>query len=213
MGPNGIGKTTLIHIVLGLTNRDGGSIIFDKVNVKDKLNLEMKKKICYIPDSPFFLEYLTGLENLKYISRIYNKDLSVPKIKKVMAEFDLEPNDETLVKNYSRGMKTKLNLCFIEIIDSSFIIMDEPTIGLDITSIEYLKNKITEFKDRNKTILITSHDMEFIRSIADEIYLLNNNQASLLFDISQKSNIRNINVLTESILTTLGDTKLKEMEN
>ncbi len=203
MGQNGVGKTTLINIILGLTKYDEGSIIIKKSPVYSNLTLDQKKMICFIPDTPFFLEYLTGFENLEYISKIYGKNLSSLKIKNVMIEFDLESENTTLVKNYSRGMKTKLNLCFIEIIDAPCVILDEPTIGLDITSIEYLRNRISDFKKQGKTILITSHDMEFVRSVADEIYLLNNKKIIPLFDVNQKENIRDINILTDSLLMNL----------
>lgn len=203
MGPNGVGKTTLINVILGLTEYDNGNIIIDKSLVNSNLTIDQKKKICYIPDSPIFLEYLTGLENLIYISKIYERNLSNEKLKFIMNEYNLNSEDLTVVKDYSRGMKTKLNLCFIEIIDASFIILDEPTIGLDIISIEYLRNKISDFKLQGKTILITSHDMEFVRSVADEIYLLNDNKLSLLFGFADKSKIRDINILTDSLLLKL----------
>ncbi|MBZ4226404.1 ATP-binding cassette domain-containing protein [Bacillus wiedmannii] len=203
MGPNGAGKTTLINLILGLTKADKGSVIIDNSPMNSNLTLEQKKKICYIPDSPIFLEYLTGLENLRYISKIYNKNLLIEELEGIMSEYDLDASDLTLVKNYSRGMKTKLNLCFVEIIDAPLIILDEPTIGLDIKSIEYLRNKIADFKNEEKTILITSHDMEFVRSVSDEILLLNNNNVSLLFDTTEKSKIRDIKRLTDSLLFEL----------
>lgn len=204
MGPNGTGKTTLINIIIGLTKRDNGSVLIEGSPMVSTLSKEQKKKICYIPDSPLFLEYLTGLENLKYISKMYNKNISVEKLQIIMGEYDLISGDKTIVRDYSRGMKTKLNLCFTEIIDASFIILDEPTIGLDIMSIEYLRNKIFDYKSQGKTILITSHDMEFVRSVADEIYLLNGQNASLLFNSTEKSKIRDINILTDSLLLIIG---------
>lgn len=203
MGSNGTGKTTLINIITGLTSRDKGSVLFDGSPMNLSLSRDQKKKLCYVPDSPIFLEYLTGLENLKYISKMYSKNITVEKLHNFLEEYDLNPNDETLVKDYSRGMKTKLNLCFTEVIDATFIILDEPTIGLDITSIEYLRNKLLKYKSLGKTILITSHDMEFVRSVADEIYLLHRKKVEVLFDFSERQKIRDINILTESLLLEL----------
>lgn len=111
-------------------------------------------------------------------------------------QYDLDPLNNTLVKDYSKGMRTKLSLCFIDVIDSEILILDEPTEGLDIISIEYLKNKILEFKEQGKSICIASHDTAFVSSIADEIYLINNKEATLLLDSNQKSLIRNINKLS-----------------
>lgn len=206
MGPNGVGKTTLINIILGLVPLDSGDIFINGEKIKNSLTIPQKKTICFIPDSQPFLDYLTGLENLKYISYIYKKNLNETKLHEIMNDFNLNPLDSTLVSDYSRGMKTKLSLCFIEIIDAELIILDEPTIGLDIVSIEYLRNNIFKFKGQNKSIFITSHDMEFVRSIADEIYVLNNKKSSLLFDSQQKLSIRDIDILSNSLISTIKST-------
>lgn len=205
MGKNGVGKTTLINIILGLLKAENGTITFKKGNLSNTVNIKDKKEICYIPDTPFFLEYLTGLENLRYIAKIYNRNCSKDVLRKIMINYDLNPNNKTTVNNYSRGMKTKLNLCFIEIIDASFVILDEPTIGLDITSIEFLKKKILSLKKKEKTFLITSHDMEFVRSISDEIYLLNNRKTKIMFDHTQKQDLQDINKLTRTLLSNMNE--------
>lgn len=200
MGGNGEGKTTLINLILSLLCLDEGEIYIKDEKVNKSLTIEQKKRICFISDQPPFLEYLSGAENLKYVAHIYKKKIDNSGLAKMFKQYDLDPLNNTLVKDYSKGMRTKLSLCFIDVIDSEILILDEPTEGLDIISIEYLKNKILEFKEQGKSICIASHDTAFVSSIADEIYLINNKEATLLLDSNQKSLIRNINKLSELLI-------------
>ncbi|NGY87857.1 ATP-binding cassette domain-containing protein [Bacillus megaterium] len=95
-----------------------------------------------------FIEYLTGLENLKYYCKLYNKNSSNEHLLSIMKAYDIYSSADKFVKDYSRGMRQKLSLCFIDIIHPELIIMDEPTIGLDIISIDYLREHITKLKEK-----------------------------------------------------------------
>lgn len=201
MGANGQGKTTLINSILSLTDVDSGKIYINNEKVENTLTLNQKKNICFISDNPPFIEYLNCLDNLKYISYIYKKKIDKNEIAKILTEYGLNFDNKTLVRDYSKGMRTKLALSFIDIIDSKIVILDEPTVGLDIVSAEYLKNKLLKLKDKGKSIFVTSHDTAFVSGIADEIYLLNNKSCTLLLD--DKKIIRNTNLMSEKLLSNI----------
>ena len=201
MGANGQGKTTLINSILSLTDVDSGEIYINNEKVENTLTLNQKKNICFISDNPPFIEYLNCLDNLKYISYIDKKKIDKNEIAKILTEYGLNFDNKTLVRDYSKGMRTKLALSFIDIIDSKIVILDEPTVGLDIVSAEYLKNKLLKLKDKGKSIFVTSHDTAFVSGIADEIYLLNNKSCTLLLD--DKKIIRNTNLMSEKLLSNI----------
>lgn len=200
MGANGQGKTTLLFSLLSLIPINSGEIVICGEKINQGLSTKQKNNICFISDDPPFLEYLSGADNLKYIAHIYKKKINKEQITNILKQYDLDYEDKTLVKDYSKGMRTKLALCFIDIIDSKIVILDEPTVGLDIVTVNYLENRIKQLKKNGKTILITSHDVSFVSSIADEIFLLNNKKVKILLSKDQEEIIRNAHDMSEVLL-------------
>lgn len=180
VGPNGAGKTTLVKIILGLSRPDEGTVLLNSKELRVPFSNTDKLCLGYVPDEPIFIEYLTGLENLKYYCKLYKKNSSNEHLLSIMKAYDIYSSADKFVKDYSRGMRQKLSLCFIDIIHPELIIMDEPTIGLDIISIDYLREHITKLKEKGHSLLITTHDMAFCQGIADNIYILNNGKTSKL---------------------------------
>lgn len=174
IGPNGAGKTTFINILLGLLNKDKGKIYLNGEEINIPYTKNIKKKFAYIPDEPILLDWLTGYENLVYMSEIYNNKINLKNFFNILSEFDLLKHKDKLVKDYSRGMKQRLSICCLKIYSPEILILDEPTIGLDILSIQYLKNMLLNLKNEGKTILITTHDINFCQQLADKITVINN---------------------------------------
>ncbi|WP_462413179.1 ABC transporter ATP-binding protein [Neobacillus sp. Marseille-QA0830] len=202
VGANGAGKTTLVQILLGILGCDEGEIIFQNQTLKQPFPTEVKKEFGYMPDEPLYIEYLSALGNLQYYCALYKKNLPNKELERLLAAYGLDGKNRKLVKNFSRGMKQKLALCFIDIINPKLIVMDEPTIGLDLVSIEFLKSHILQFAKQGQSLFITTHDMAFCHSIADEIYILNNGKASKL---QHKYKLTNEQDLNAAILTELSE--------
>ena len=168
LGPNGSGKTTLIKSILGMVVPNSGSI---KNNAKSVNNdWKYRNNIDYLPQIANFPGNLTVRELIRMIKdlRSYKKadDLRLIEL------FKLEPFLDKKLSNLSGGTKQKVNLVLTFMFDSSLIILDEPTTGLDPISHIRLKELITSEKQKGKTILITSHIMSFVEEIADEIVFL-----------------------------------------
>jgi len=176
IGSNGAGKTTLFNTILGTESKDSGSVILDGEEVIPPYDNFTKSKLGYLPDEPIFLEHLTGLENLKYISYIYKKPLTDSEIYKVMKNFNIYNAREQICKYYSKGMKQKLALATMYIGEADIYILDEPTIGLDPASVIDLKNHLLKLKDSGKTIILSTHDMYFLNDLADNIAIMNNGE-------------------------------------
>ncbi|QYA26739.1 ABC transporter ATP-binding protein [Gramella sp. MT6] len=168
LGPNGSGKTTLIKSILGMVVPNSGSIKINGKSVKN--DWKYRNNIDYLPQIANFPGNLTVRELIRMIKdlRSYKKadDLRLIEL------FKLEPFLDKKLSNLSGGTKQKVNLVLTFMFDSSLIILDEPTTGLDPISHIRLKELITSEKQKGKTILITSHIMSFVEEIADEIVFL-----------------------------------------
>lgn len=171
LGPNGSGKTTLIKSILGMVVPNKGSIsVLDKIIKK---NWRYRQEIDYLPQIANFPSNLRVKELIRMI-----KDLRQKKSKEeeLIQLFGLEPFLDKKLGTLSGGTKQKVNIVLTFMFDSPLIILDEPTTGLDPGSLIKLKKLILLEKNKGKTILITTHIMQFVEEMADEIvYLLEGN--------------------------------------
>ncbi|WP_324026280.1 ABC transporter ATP-binding protein [Maribacter sp. BPC-D8] len=171
LGPNGSGKTTLIKSVLGMVVPDKGSI--SVLGKPIKKNWKYRKEIDYLPQIANFPGNLKVHELIRMI-----KDLrqSPSDEDRLITLFKLEPFLDKKLSTLSGGTKQKVNIVLAFMFDSPLLILDEPTTGLDPASLIHLKNLIREQKEMNKTVLITSHIMQFVAEVSDIIvYLLEGN--------------------------------------
>lgn len=168
LGPNGSGKTTLIKSILGMVLPNKGTISVLDQNIKN--NWKYRQEIDYLPQIANFPGNLKVKELITMIKDLRQKPSNEEKL---IALFGLEPFLDKKLANLSGGTKQKVNLVLTFMFDSPLIILDEPTTGLDPASLIHLKELITAEKEKGKTILITSHIMQFVEEVSDEIvYLL-----------------------------------------
>jgi ABC-2 type transport system ATP-binding protein len=161
VGLNGAGKTTLLNSLYGLRKPDEGTIQFDN----KRLN---KKEVSYLVTENFFYSNITGRE---YLSLFKNKAFETAKWNKL---FSL-PLD-SVIDGYSTGMKKKLALLGILKQDKSLMILDEPFNGLDIETCRIIRMVLLRLKEKNKTIIITSHIIETLTNLCDYIHYLDNGE-------------------------------------
>lgn len=167
LGPNGSGKTTLIKCLLGMVIPDKGDI---KINHKSILKkFEYRKKVSYLPQIAYFPGNLSVAELIKMIKHLRN---TVTSDGSLIELFGLEPFLHQKLGNLSGGTRQKVNLVLAFMFDSELIVLDEPTTGLDPISLIHLKGLIRKEKQRGKTILISSHIMNFVEETAGEIVFL-----------------------------------------
>ena len=172
VGLNGIGKTTIIKIILGLMNQDKGNIkIFDKSNT----DINAKKSVTYLPEKFSPSTFLKGSEFLSISCGYYGKEYDQQEGEKICAElgFDVTALPKKVSK-YSKGMGQKLGLASVFLSNSPLLILDEPMSGLDPSARILLKKKIQNYKKKGGTIFFTSHILSDIEEICDKIAILHN---------------------------------------
>lgn len=171
LGPNGSGKTTLIKSVLGMVIPDAGDIsVFDS-SIKGKW--KYRREINYLPQIANFPNNLSVKELIQMIIDLRQKPSEEEHL---ISLLELEPFLDKKLSTLSGGTKQKVNIVMAFMFDSPLMILDEPTTGLDPASLIQLKELIQKEKAKGKTLLITSHIMQFVEEVADEIvYLLEGN--------------------------------------
>tara|TARA_R110000868_G_scaffold78284_2_gene223536 strand:+ start:10951 stop:11661 length:711 start_codon:yes stop_codon:yes gene_type:complete len=168
LGPNGSGKTTLIKTILGMVIPNKGTISVMDSKIKNKW--KYRQDINYLPQIANFPGNLKVKELIAMIKDIRQKPSDEQKL---ISLFGLEPFLDKKLSNLSGGTKQKVNIVLTFMFDSPLIILDEPTNGLDPLALIRLKQLIAEEKAKGKTFLITSHIMQFVEEVSDEvIYLL-----------------------------------------
>lgn len=157
VGLNGAGKTTFLNSVYGLKSIDSGDIKFND----RKIN---KKEVSFLETENYFYSNITGRE---YLSLFKNPDYDSDKWNQLF----LLPLD-TIVDDYSTGMKKKLALMGILKQDKPIMILDEPFNGLDIETCRIIRQILLKLKERDKTIIITSHIIETLTNLCDYIHYM-----------------------------------------
>jgi len=175
LGPNGAGKTTTISVLATLLSSTQGEVIVNNFNVNEDPD-KVRKSIGIVFQEPSLDSEMKGWENLELHAVLYGmpKKERQLKIKEVLKLVDLEDKANTLVKNYSGGMKRRLEIARGLIHEPKVLFLDEPTLGLDPQTRRKIWDKIKELNEGNSkmTILITTHYMEEADILADRICIM-----------------------------------------
>ncbi len=171
IGLNGMGKTTLIKIILDLLDQDDGEVEIFGIS---RVLPNSRKKVCYLPEKFHPSSHLKGEEFLKFVLNFYNKKIDWKKAEEICANLDLR--FEVLkqkVTKYSKGMTQKLGLLAVFLSKADLIILDEPMSGLDPKARIALKKELMNYKQSGKTIFFSSHILSDMDEICDSIAVLN----------------------------------------
>ncbi|MFT8752536.1 MAG: ABC transporter ATP-binding protein [Oenococcus oeni] len=176
VGKNGVGKTTLMEIIVGLNQIDEGEIILDKRELKVPYDLSSREKFSFLPTDDQLIDFLTARENLSYFAEIYRIKKYQDKIGDLIKDYQFSDQEGKLIKGYSKGMKRRLSLALIDLINSPIIVLDEPSLGLDIYNVNFLRKKLLEYRSEGKLVIVTSHDLLLCQRLADRVYLFSDNK-------------------------------------
>ena len=174
LGNNGAGKTTLINCILRMIQADAGSILLDGRDIFTYNNEEYFSKVnALLESSVNVYDYLTGWQNIEYFSGLLKIDSENEKIKTYISLFDLEEAIHEAVGTYSRGMRQKLALLNALMSSPKLLLLDEPTLGLDIQSkLSVIQILNTIIKTEKIAVLLTSHQMDVVQKLQSRILIL-----------------------------------------
>lgn len=167
VGPNGSGKTTLMNTMTNLLKRDGGQVLVDGKEFKDE---KIFNHISFFKDEKILDENLYGMDYLNYIKNVYKK--TKDDVDKVIKEIGIESFVKSKTGSYSLGMKKKLMLAMDFLPQRDIILLDEPLSGLDPTSVIKMMALIKQKANDGQGILISSHSLNDIDEITNNILFL-----------------------------------------
>jgi ABC-2 type transport system ATP-binding protein len=175
IGPNGAGKTTLLKAVLGLTDCDGDLTVLGLDPFRQRKKL--MQQICFIADVAVLPRWIKVSQLLDYVAAIH-PNFSRQRAEELLRETKVSSGAR--VKELSKGMVTQLHLSIIMAIDAKLLVLDEPTLGLDILfRKEFYANLLNDYFDEERTILITTHQVEEIENLLTDIMFINDGKILL----------------------------------
>ena len=180
LGPNGVGKSTIFNIIIGLIKPNYGEVYIDNkiVNNIPIYQRSIDYQLSIVPQSGGCFSNLTCLENLKAISEIVlkNKDERSFRIEKMISKFELDAVKNTKAKYLSGGQRKKVSIAMSLMSDPKIILMDEPFQGLDIMSTRDLQETIVNLQteDNNRCCVISDHAARDLLAISDRAIILAN---------------------------------------
>lgn len=171
LGPNGSGKTTTIKIILGLLKIKSGEV---NVFGFSPDNVDIKRKIGYMPEESYLPRYLTVEEVLYFYGGLFykDKDYIKNKVTELIKLVGLEEHKKKKIKELSKGLARRTTFAQAIINDPQLLILDEPTTGLDPISSVTIKNVVKNLKNKGTTIILCSHLLQDIEELADRLILL-----------------------------------------
>ncbi|PIQ09448.1 MAG: ABC transporter ATP-binding protein [Ignavibacteriales bacterium CG18_big_fil_WC_8_21_14_2_50_31_20] len=212
LGPNGAGKTTLMNHLIGFLKADSGTITYNNKLVKfgDK---QIKRKIGYVPQEIALYQELTAYQNLKIFGSLFKlskKELST-NIDKALELVQLLDRKNSAVKEFSGGMKRRLNLAVSILQNPEVLLCDEPTVGVDPQSRNAIFEMLQQLNKQGITIIYTTHYMEEAERLCNKLAIIDNGQivasgslTDLLNTLDRKKTIKIIKTAeTESLYDKL----------
>jgi len=169
-GPNGAGKSTFISILATLLRPTTGDILVDGSSVVLKPD-KVKPLIGFVPQDIALYPMLSGLDNMNFWAGIYGLKgkLKKERIEEAVALTRLEERIKDRVSKYSGGMKRRLNIAVSMLHHPGILVMDEPTVGVDIDSRKYIFEALINLKKEGRTIIFTSHNTDEMEALCDRI--------------------------------------------
>lgn len=175
LGPNGAGKTTAIKLLLGLITptAGGGTILGHPLG-----SVDGRRRLGFLPESPYFYEYLRGPELLRYYGRL--SGLAAPQCRHraemLLRQVGLWDSRHLHVRKYSRGMLQRLGLAQALIHDPELVVLDEPAGGLDPIGRREMRDMLLQLREQGKTIFLSSHILAEVETVCDRVAILHHGQ-------------------------------------
>ncbi len=175
IGPNGAGKTTLLKALLGLTDCQGSLSVLGLDPFRQRK--ELMQNICFIADVAVLPKWIRVNQLINFLADIHPR-FSRERAESLLAQTKIP--GKAKVRELSKGMVTQLHLSIITAIDAKLLVLDEPTLGLDIIfRKEFYGNLLNDYFDEDRTIIITTHQVEEIENLLTDVMFINDGRIVL----------------------------------
>ncbi|MBX7223712.1 MAG: ABC transporter ATP-binding protein [Blastocatellia bacterium] len=173
LGHNGAGKTTTIKILMRIIYPTAGKALILGKPIED---VEMRKRIGYLPETPYFYDYLTGYELLDYFGKLFGIE-RVTRKKRIQTTLDLvglADVGKKQLRGYSKGMLQRIGIAQAILNDPEVVFLDEPMSGLDPIGRREVRNIIASLRDQGKTVFFSTHILSDVEVLCDRVAILKN---------------------------------------
>ncbi len=175
LGPNGAGKTTTISIICGILKPTSGNVSILGKDWKTDATA-IKKSIGFVPQEIALYDTMTATENLNFFGQMLGLDRKAitKKADELMEAFGLAEHRTKQLENYSGGMKRRVNLMVALLHNPEILILDEPTVGIDVHSRHMINTYLKELNTNGMTIVYTSHQLDETEKLCDQVCIIDN---------------------------------------
>ena len=204
LGPNGAGKSTTINMLMGILNPDEGNIVIDGIDSREN-QIEAKKRLGYVPDSPDMFLNLKGIEYLNFIADIYDVENRKDKINELTETFGIKDVLNNQINSYSHGMRQKMMVCGALLHDPQNWILDEPMTGLDPRSSFDLKERMRKHADEGKCVFFSTHVLDVAEKICDRVGIIDKGKLLFVGTLQEIKEKFNENTSLENLFLEITD--------
>jgi len=172
LGPNGAGKTTTIKILLGLTYPTSGKAW---LLGKPAGDIQVKREISYLPESPYFYEHMSGTELLDFYAQLFgtNGGARRQKVEDLLRVVGLYADRHKPLSQYSKGMLQRIGIAQALVNDPKLLFFDEPTSALDPIAHSEIRDLILRLRNEGRTVFLSSHQLSDVEMVCDRVAILN----------------------------------------
>jgi ABC-2 type transport system ATP-binding protein len=208
LGPNGSGKSTTLKIILGLVRPTRGQA---EIFGRDSSTVESRESVGFLPENPYFYNYLSGEETLRFFGRLCRLHGSAleKRVDELLDLVGLTNARARRLKTYSKGMLQRIGLAQALINEPKLVVLDEPTAGVDPAGSRQIRDLIADLKRRGITVLLSSHLLTQVQEICDRVGILAN---GVLVREGRLGELLAVEDQTEVILEKASDELLQQID-
>jgi ABC-2 type transport system ATP-binding protein len=210
LGPNGSGKSTTIKLMLGLLFPTSGRVF---VFGKDATDVSKNERIGYLPEESYLYKFLNADETLDFYGRLFDMSAEERRERtaKLIKMVKLEHARRRQLKEYSKGMTRRIGLAQALINEPEFLVLDEPTTGLDPLGTRDMKDLILRLRDEGKTILLCSHQLADVQDVCDRVAILHQGELKELGRVDSLLKMQDVTQIHASGLSDEAKGKIKKI--
>jgi ABC-2 type transport system ATP-binding protein len=171
IGPNGAGKTTTLRTLAGILRPTSGRVLIDEYDIV-RQPIEAKRRLAFMPDEPHLFEYLTVMEHLRLVGRLYSVTDIEPRARDLLDELELVGKEGKLPGELSRGMRQKVVIACGLVRDATTLLFDEPLTGLDPIGIRKMRETIQARARAGASILLSSHLLHLVEEVCSRVIIM-----------------------------------------